>query len=385
MKKEIKYIGFYDLINSKYTRVSALSAISKMNYVAEAINDAGYNVKIISPSWYTNKSFDAPYTSSKSYVLDISKKLLFSPSFGTKGKLAERVKIIISLVWLFFWLLKHSKEGEKILVYHSPWLALPVILASKIRRFIIILEIEELYQKVWEINSILRKWENKLIDHSFSYILVSDLLAKYLPDKGNIILYGSYKVPKKQLFSRTNDIIKIVYAGSVELLKGGAFQIVETMSFLPSNYQLHILGYGDLKIIEILKSVIRKKNTELGRTACIYEGVKSGNDFSAFLQNCHIGVNPQYEGNYMSTAFPSKVLTYLTHNLFVVSTKIQSIIDSEIGPEIYFSENDFPEEIAKTILKIPLGIHKDNRELISRLNIQFINNLKLLFKDDYKA
>jgi hypothetical protein len=145
MKKEIKYIGFYDLINSKYTRVSALSAISKMNYVAEAINDAGYNVKIISPSWYTNKSFDAPYTSSKSYVLDISKKLLFSPSFGTKGKLAEKVKIIISLVWLFFWLLKHSKEGEKILVYHSPWLALPVILASKIRRFIIILEIEELY------------------------------------------------------------------------------------------------------------------------------------------------------------------------------------------------------------------------------------------------
>ena len=49
--KNIKYIGFYDLLDSKCKRSGSLVAINKMNYIANSISNLGVNVSIISPAW----------------------------------------------------------------------------------------------------------------------------------------------------------------------------------------------------------------------------------------------------------------------------------------------------------------------------------------------
>ena len=50
-QKEIKYIGFYNPPYSKTKRAGALSAINKMDYIATAIHEAGFEVHLVSPSW----------------------------------------------------------------------------------------------------------------------------------------------------------------------------------------------------------------------------------------------------------------------------------------------------------------------------------------------
>jgi len=373
MKKEIKYIGFYNSSKCKHQRVGALSAINKMDYVCDAIKQAGYNVHLVSPSWIMQNSIELQRTIS----LSPTKQLTNCPSIGSGYKIREYLSILISLTWLFFWLLFNVKRDEKILVYHSPWFALPVLWAKRIKGFKLILEVEEIYSKVWSLNKTLTKWENKIILNTDGYIVVSDVLAEMLPAKQKIILYGSYNLYENLKHIReNNNVINVVYAGSLDKTIGGAFTIINTLNYLPINYMVHILGYGKIEEINEIKRLVKYKNEELGRISCLYHGMKTGVEFSDFLIKCDVAVNSQNQGNYMATAFPSKILTYLSHGLPVVTTKIESIIHSSIGKYLMFTDDDSPESIANGILSIDVNIERNYSNIVSKLNSQFVEEIK---------
>lgn len=379
MQEEIKYIGFYNLPTSSCKRAAALSATNKMDYICDSLNKAGYKVHLVSPSWFTDSSSLIIFQKRLEIKISQCKKLTLVPSFKTSKKYTEYLKIIYSLTWLFFWLIFNVKKGEKILVYHTPWLALPLVWAKKIKKFNIILEVEEIYGEVWSIKNILQQWEKKLIEAGDNYIVVSDVLGEMLPNKDKIILYGGYRLNRKLLPKITNNRIEVVYSGSIDKTKGGALNFVNCAEYLPNNYYLHILGYGDEKLISELKDLIKFKNQLASREMCVYHGVKFGSDYSDFLYSCDIGVNPQSEGDYMTTAFPSKIISYLTHNLPVVSTNIKSIEKSSLAKYIYFSENDSPEAIATSIISIDNSLKYDYTGVIDELDKKFIFELKNKF------
>ncbi len=54
MNKEILYIGFYTPNNMNKPRIANIAAIRKMDYVADALQRAGFIVHLLSPSWLTN-------------------------------------------------------------------------------------------------------------------------------------------------------------------------------------------------------------------------------------------------------------------------------------------------------------------------------------------
>jgi hypothetical protein len=378
--KEIKYVGFYYPPYSNTKRAGALSAINKMDYIVTALHDAGFAVHLVSPSWMGTDSENYSFEFGNTKELFHWKKLTLPFSWRTSHKISTYFKIIYSLVWLFFWLLRHTKKNEKILVYHSPWLALPILLAKKIKSFHIILEVEEIYGSVWDIRSILKKWEHKIISESDSYFVVSELLSEKLKKKNTTVIYGSYYLPFINNQKRNFSTINIVFAGAIDKIKGGAFNIVNCIDYLPDNYVVNILGYGDSFEIQELINLIQIKNNAKGRLSCIYHGVKHGNEYNEFLYKCHIGVNSQKSGDYMLTAFPSKILSYMSHNLAVVTTPIKSIENSSLKEYIVFSRDEKPESIAESIISIDIHKKINFSEIIEKYHTDFVLELKKTFE-----
>ena len=76
--------------------------------------------------------------------------------------------------------------------------------------------------------------------------------------------------------------------------------------------------------------------------------------------------NPNAKFN--DTSFPSKILTYLTNGLRVVSINIPAIEQSKIGKYIYFYHNQNSKEISKIIKKINLQDKLNIDKGIKQLN-----------------
>ena len=379
MEKEIKYIGFYDIPNSEYRRVCSVPAVNKMDYICDAINRAGHKVHIISPSWFDNSSLKGKFSSASTKELDDNKRLTLAPSFETSMRGLGYFKIILSLGWLFFWLVFNVKKNEKILVYHAQWFSLPIRWAKQIKKFHLILEVEEIYGEVWQTKNTLQKWEQKLIKNADSFLAVSDVLAKILGDKVQIVIYGNYALPHYKENPVKGKGINIVYAGSIDHTKGGAYNTVKCAGMLPENYNIHICGFGDDNEVRKLKEMIVQINEKLSRKAVIFHGAIPDEFFSDFLHSCQIAINPQKEGENMTTLFPSKIIKYLSHNLRVVSTRIESIDKSAIAPLITFSENDSPESIVAAILQLDLNEEYNSKMQINKLDEKFVKGVKFLF------
>ncbi len=315
-QKEIKYIGFYDISNSDTKRVCSLAATNKMNYISSAINRAGFFVNIVSPSWMGNSS-KKKLENQHEVKINNNIKVTFCPSFKSNNKITSVFKITLSLVWLFIYLIFNTSKNEKVIVYHVPWLSIPVRLAKLLKRFKLILEVEEIYSDVIIVNSVFTKWEKKLLVAADSYLFSTDLLKERLQiKKPSVVVYGIYD-SKEQLSKPIDDgKIHLVYAGIIDSNKKGAFNALEAAKYLSDKYHLHIIGFGE---VEKLCSNIDEYN-QYSRCKVTYDGIKNGNEYIEFCQSCHIGLSTQsMEGNYLESSFPSKVLSYLSMGLRVVS------------------------------------------------------------------
>ncbi|MDN7244685.1 glycosyltransferase [Planococcus shenhongbingii] len=383
MKKAIKYIGLYDNGKGNYKRASNLAAMNKMNYVMKAINLSGFKVELISPSWVVNETDLISWQKGTSEILESENRIVYSPSLVSKMKVMKMLKYVITSFWLLKYLVFNTEKGETIFLYHSPFLALPVRIARKIKKLNLVLEVEEIYNEVWEIPRFFKEEEEKIISIADNYILVSDVLKERFKKQDSIVLYGSYNVVKS-VKKKTNlnfkDYINVVYVGSIDNTKNAAKNAVEMSKYLTGKYKVHILGYGTEEAVRDLKALIEKVNLELKREACIFHGVKVGDELTDFLNTCHIAVNPQHNGEYMNTAFPSKILTYLSHNLKVVSTQIDSIKKSDISSLISFSISDSPESISNSVMKVNIYDDQNTGEKIKQLNEDFIKNIGRLIE-----
>lgn len=378
MNKEIKYIGYYDVPASEIKRNNSLSASNKMDYIINSLNKVGYNVNIISTAYSIEKN----YSFYKKSVVkhNTNNKITFFYSLGSKNILMERINILLSMTQLFFYLLFNTKKNEKIIVYHAPLFYIPIRLAKKIKKFHVILEFEEIYADIFnDIRKIYIKWEKQLIEISDSYILVSETLKNIVSkDKPTIVLYGSYK--KQPILSNPADDGKIhlVYSGTVDSITMSAFNAIEAARYLSSDYILHIIGPGEINLLKNKIDLIQKE------TNCqiVYDGIKLGEDYIRYIQSCHFGLNTRtMKGKFLSTSFPSKVLSYLSLGINVISSDIDNIRTSPVGDIITFYENDTPQAIAETINS---AIKFDREVLQSRIiqmDKKFTSELKSLLEN----
>lgn len=380
MKNEIKYIGFYEEQNSKKKRVSSLAATNKMDYIYDSIQEIGCEVCIVSPSWFNDSCIlDSKIINEENQLK--KKKVKFVPSFFTPNKLTRFLKIAFSLLWLINYLVFFVKKGEKIIVYHSPWLAFPVLLAKRIKKFYLILEVEEIYYDISSINKFFTFFEKKIIDNADAFLFSTDLLQEKVngvKNKPNIIIYGNYQVYEELSVPLNDGKIHLVYAGIIDSHKAGAFNAVESALYLNKNYAMHIIGFGE---VELLKSRIEEIN-KTSQCKVLFDGTKYGDEYIKYCQQCHIGLSTQkMDGAYLDTSFPSKILSYLGMGLRVVSCYVGCVAKSEISDQVSYYMEDTPNAIAESILNIDMSVANNNKLKIMLLDEKFVSNLKKLINE----
>lgn len=381
-KSKIKYVAFYNdnKLNNNEGRNTFLALTNKVNYICSALYKNSCEVEIISPCWSNNTS---GYYKGNSYKIFDGVELKNFSTFGSNNIITKKLKQFYSAIQLILYLIKNTEKNEQIIVYHSLALIIPISIVRLIKNLEVILEVEEIYTDVWDDKPNKNK-EIRYINKAYKYIFVSDILKKIFGNKPNVVLYGSYLVfDEKFKIQSNNKLINIVYAGSIDEIRSGALNSVLCMRYLSDNYRMNILGFGESKSINKLKQEIKLINTQKGFECCKYYGTLVGSEYNNFLSNCDIGLNPQIQGDYMNTAFPSKILSYLSHNLKVVSTNIESIKISKIAPYIIFADDDLPESVAKAISTInKTDDATANISIINQLDEEFIEEIKNLISSN---
>jgi hypothetical protein len=379
MMEDVFYVGFYaETDNNLENRNCCAAAVNLMNYVAGAVSRFR-RVTIVSPSW--TLTGDARY-SSKLKPLSDGVYLQTCPTVGFKNVLSKALVYAFSQAWLFVYLLRHASRGSTVLVYHSPWLFLPVVLSKYLKRFRLVLQVCEIYQDATHWGLFMRTAEHRLIAAADRYLLSTEILNKKInPAKKPFCVCGGVYKAERPLAEPPNDgKTHLVYSGVIDKIKRGAFTAVQTAEFLDPHFHTHIIGFGRQEDVTALQDLIAEVNQK-GGGQVTYEGSKFGDEFLSFLQGCHIGYSTQTPNHEFNTSsFPAKIFSYLTNRLRVVSISTDAIQASEASSVIHFYYEDNPREIANVVRSVDLADVSREVNVVRSLHDNFLRNMARLLE-----
>lgn len=381
--KKIIYLGYYDVPeNASENRRYVLAATNKMTYICSAINNAGYEVEIVSASETKNKW---KYKGKEIDILPKTKLRLFLTHAYSNNKLRRMFCRWNMKIRYCFYLYKNTKKGDSIIVYHSLGYDRAIRLLKKLKKFRLILEVEEIYSDVTK-NEKTRRREETLFSVADAFIFPTELLNEKVNifHKPSTIIYGTYQVEKDRQCKFENidlqNKINLLYAGTFDPRKGGAATAVATAVALSEDYHIHIIGFGSEKDRQKLEKQI-KHTAEKAAAGISYDGLYSGEDYIRFVQNCQVGFSTQMpEAAFNTTSFPSKVLSYLANGLRVVSVRLEVLERSAISDLLYYYDEQTPEAIAEVIKKIDFSAPYDSRKIIAALDKKFVKEIGELLR-----
>ncbi len=379
----MKFIAFYGSEDKK-DRFYSLSGNSIISYLYDTLIRLGIDVVIVSPSWYIIPHM---FTKESNCFDKSGRRVVYCPSIGLPGKVGYIVKIFLSWIWLIRYLIKNTKSGEKLLVYHTTNLMMPLLIVKRIKKLKYITYFGELFQDVYDINVFERKLENKFLDISDDYIFATQNQRKRISKNKKyefLELYGCYenRMQTADRCIKENDKKIIVYSGKLDAHKG-VINLIRASEKLSVNYEIHILGYGEKESIKELKKEINNMRKKGAKCKCFYDGSVSRAELDQFLSSCYIGVCLQNTNTrYNSYAFPSKIITYLANGVPVLCSKIDVVQESAVSECIEFCDAESPEEVALKIREADWDKKKKRaKAVVGELNESFCRDLKRLLEE----
>ena len=370
--KKVYYLCYFDTPdNKRQNRNFVLSAVTKSTYTANAFVRAGNEVEIVSASGTKSNNFCKGSVTKLSDNLSL--RLFDAKPVGNVIKRSFARSFMKKQ--LLKYLLDNVTENDILLVYHSLSYMDLVREVKKKKNPKLIIEATEVYADVTG-NEKIRKSEMEFLRSADEYVLSTELLEdKVNPDnKPFAVNYGVFS-PEKEFEPLFNDgKIHCVYAGVLEPRKG-AGMAVDCAEFLDGNYHIHIIGFGSERDI----SEINKRIAEVvKKTQCTvtFDGEKSGEEYLRFLQSCRIGfVTQNSDAAFNETSFPSKVLSYLSNGLRVVSVRIKAIEISKVANLMCFYDGNDPKNVASAVKSISFTDGYDSRKELARIDRKFVENI----------
>ncbi|MDE6491598.1 MAG: hypothetical protein K2L37_00400, partial [Lactobacillus sp.] len=291
MEKRLKLIAFYDLLNVKFQRRFILSATTKLDYMISVLNRMGYSVDIISPAVAEGGMLALSKTETKQLGVNTL------TTFGCISLPSKRLTRKVSGRQVFKkfkkYLFNTIKDGDYVIAYHSPRYAKTLADLRNERNFILIGEVEEIYQDVRSMGQAFNTEEYDFFEACDRFIFPTHLLDNKLNasnNKKSITIHGLYNVEPDRNVKFNDNKIHVVYAGTFDPQKGGAAAAVAATAFLPENYHIHICGFGNHAATEKIKEAIREiQNT--AKATVSFDGMLKGEDFFQFIQKCEIGLS----------------------------------------------------------------------------------------------
>lgn len=372
---KIKYLAHYNTPENRENRAVFPAAVTKIDYVASAMAEAGYPVEIISAA---NAAGRAPSPGGCRQLTDRI-RLVLLPGMGRGGWLKNKLSTLVFHIRLFLYLLGDLKREDTLVVYHSLALMPLVRVLKKLRRFRLVLEVEEIYGDVTE-DAATSAREMAYFQLADGYLCITELLNRKINPGGKpcVLAHGTYRAEEVRGGCPPDwdpNRIHCLYAGTFDPKKGGALAAVNAAAYLPAGYHLHILGFGSPSQVQHIRA-LAGQITARGNCTVTYDGCMSGEAYTRFLQACDIGLSTQNpDGAFNATSFPSKILSYMANGLRVVSVRIPAVETSAVGDMVSFCDGQTPEQIARAILAVDLQDGCDSRSRLRMLHGEFMARL----------
>ena len=377
----MKLVNFYDVAKYKdEERVTAPSIITVINYLVYCLERLNVPIEIISAAETRKSSGDFPMRSER-----IGENIVLTQcaTHGYTNKLKRVMSKVKSRLWLVKYLLQNTKENELIFFGDSPVLYEPLLLFRILdrKKVKILYFATEIYQYVIPMGRMKRQMEWKLFRDADMLFVSTKMLDEKI-NKGNrksLILHGTYKLPPKYDERFTDSLHHILYAGVINEKKG-SMKAVEIATFLPADYHINIIGFGKEEDVASLRKSIVKANA-VNACQITFDGTITGEAYDRYLQKCDIGICPQdLQAKYNDSSFPSKILSYLSNGLRVVSVDLPAVHTSEIGDLLYYAKSDSARDFAEAIMSIDMQSEYDSREVINELDRKFMQGLAEMMK-----
>lgn len=373
MNKSIKYFCHFDLQNNeKYNRYYALSASQKIEYILDKMNFINFNVDVISLSTTRN---NRRYPAQKVKINE-NTTVSFFPTLKWGNKIRRFISRTYMSLNVIIYIIFKLRRYETVLLYHTLEYANIFYRLFKIKKINLILQLEELYQDVLVLDNGKVILENKMIALAKSFIISNELLSDCIFGKPYVTLHGNYKpIDLYETKEYSKSQIHLVYAGTF-MKEKGVERVIMLANYLPSNYVIHIYGFGSHIEVNHIMRFIAQVNIK-SKCKVAFEGIKTGNDFITEISKYDFGLSLQdINSSFNNTSFPSKILTYLRLGLNVISTEIESIRKSDLSDLIHFSQSEDSKDIAEFIMKVqPFTITKIFQKL-DFLDEEFTKKLK---------
>lgn len=173
-------------------------------------------------------------------------------------------------------------------------------------------------------------------------VLAHSALGERLAEKiPKITVPGFYKPTAARIPSDRQGPVRFVYAGSLDKPRGIDL-LIGALPHLPSQgWQLDITGAGPLQ-----DSVRQLANSPRFLGKVFFHGVLPAQKHAALLAACDVGLNLQLSSDPISSVtFPSKIFSYFSAGLEVISTKA-SQVKTVLSEACIYLEDESPNALA---------------------------------------
>lgn len=367
--KKVYYVGYY--VEDEYADsfFSVLSSKLKMKYVYDKLKECGYETRIISLC-HKEKEVRIQKSSVVHYFYSIPKK----------SGVFRMINMILIKLQLMFWYLFKTRKDDNIILYHSYTFTRFFAFLRKLKKIPMVLEVEEVY-------GFSSKGRLPYLEKEISYIksydkaiLVNDYLPKELDflDKSYVVSQGVCVLEPHPIAKRfDDDKIHALYAGTLQPNKGGALSAVKAAEFLPDNFVVDIFGHGHKECIKQLKEEIDRINTKAGMQKVRYMGFKENKALQEIMGMYDIGLSTNIiDPDFANNTFPSKIITYMSHGLSIVSGYAEAFGGIELSEKWSFFYEYTPQAIAEAIINYKPCTKEESLKVLKKIDTKLVEWLK---------
>lgn len=374
----IHYFAFYsgNTSNSKI-RTSNYAGDDKIDYICSAITDINEPLTLVSNA----RSLHGYLPYERKNISDVYKRVYFA-SLPKSNVFGHTINVLFGFIQIIWYVIFNVKNGDTVLVYHSLGYRNIFSILKRLYGFKYILEIEELFE-FFESSNSYKKNEARVFKAPDGYLVSNKFINNRinLDNKPAVVINGIYRIEKKRCEQYKNDKVVVLYAGNLEKQKGVDY-IIRSASCLSSKYEIRIIGFGTESDIERISNLIKQVNTT-SECKVRFDGALKGEAYIEYCQMCDIGICVQDPNDQFNLfEYPSKVFSYLSNGLKVVTNELEQIKNSDVYNYLYISKGVTPDEIAKAVIEADLDRGKKPDDILLFLDNKFKKELKEVLKGE---
>jgi glycosyltransferase involved in cell wall biosynthesis len=259
-------------------------------------------------------------------------------------------KLRIPLSWFFYarHVMRHVRSGDLVLIDNYEFIYIVAAWGLKLfRRVTFILDYEDgkhLIDRSWDrIFSGLAEWAGRPLIRAA--LLAHPAMGKRLPSTVPTEVVPGFIPQPLQIVTRSpGPVVRFLYSGSLDRTRGVDL-LLEALSGLPEQgWRLDITGAGPLAD-HVARFV--EDNRWLDRVK--FHHSLPPKAYDELLAAAHVGLNCQRFSDPISeVTFPSKVFTYLSAGLLVISSRA-SAVEELCGKACCYYSGETPESLANTM------------------------------------